>query len=134
MLLSNLGLTRIVTARWRTRVKTCTQCRNLNKNCYGEIDSHPWEGGGGQLAPAPHVVIHAVGRGAGCDFHRELLGPLSGLRVGLISLPDMVLGSTGRKVEVNEMELLVKLLINDKIGVDRNWGRRENVGDRKVCR
>ena len=62
------------------------------------------------------------------------MGPLSGLRMGLISLTDMVLGSTGRKVEVNEMELLVKLLINDKIGVDRNWGRRENVGVRKVCR
>ena len=63
-----------------------------------------------------------------------VVGPLSGLRVALIELPNMVLGSMGRKVEVNEMELLVKLLINDKIGVDRNWGRRENVGDRKVCR
>ena len=53
-----------------------------------------------------------MGRGAGGDFHRELVGPLSGLRVGLISLPDMVLGSKGRKVEVNKMELL---LTNDKI-------------------
>ena len=71
-----------------------------------------------------------MGRGVGSDFHRELVGPFSGLRVGLISLPDMVLGSTVRKVEVNEMELLVKLLINYKIGVDRNWVRRE----RKGCR
>ena len=51
-----------------------------------------------------------------------VVGPLSGLRVALIELPNMVLGSMGRKVEVNEMELLVKLLTNDKIRVDRNWG------------
>ena len=43
------------------------------------------------------------------------MGPLSGLRVALIELPNMVLGSMGRKVEVNEMELLVKLLNNDEM-------------------
>jgi len=33
----------------------------------------------------------------------------------LMSLPDIVLGNMGRKVEVNEMERLVKLLNNDKM-------------------
>ena len=44
-----------------------------------------------------------------------VVDPLSGLRVALTELPNMVLGSMGRKVEVNEMELLVKLLNNDEM-------------------
>ena len=61
------------------------------------------------------------------------MGPLSGLRMGLISLTDMVLGSTGRKVEVNEMELLVKFLVKlIEIGVDeRMWGLEKYV-DKKL--
>ena len=48
----------------------------LTKTVHGEIDSHPDLSPGGSAAL--RVVIHAVGRGAGSDFHRELVGPLSG--------------------------------------------------------
>ena len=37
-----------------------------------------------------------------------VVGPLSGLRVALIELPNMVLGSMGRKVEVEVLELSTK--------------------------
>jgi len=44
-----------------------------------------------------------------------VMGPLSGLRMAIMSLPDIVMGSLGGKVEINEVELVVKLMDSDKM-------------------
>lgn len=44
-----------------------------------------------------------------------VVGPLSGMRMAIMSLPDIVMGSVGGRGEINEVELVVKLMNSDKL-------------------
>ena len=41
--------------------------------------------------------------------------PVCGLRMAIMSLPDIVIGSIRGKLEVNEVELVLKLMNSDKM-------------------
>ena len=60
------------------------------------------------------VMQWVVGQGM-TSILSWVMGPLSGLRMSIMSLPDMVIGSIGGKVEINMVELVMKLMNSDKM-------------------
>ena len=82
------------------------------------------------------LVVVVLGQGM-TSILSWVMGPLSGLRMSIMSLPDMVIGSIGGKVEINMVELVMKLMNSDNMreviekvaeqrmrGMERESGKR----------
>ena len=67
--------------------------------------------------------------------------PVCGLRMAIMSLPDIVIGSIRGKLEVNEVELVLKLMNSDKMREvidrmveERMWKIERELGKKLRCR